>query len=256
MNFKLGRQKRIFLSTVPQFSALAAGQALAPPPPYVDYLSGMPDDLGVMNNDTLGCCTCAAIYHAIQVWTYNASDAMQTNPDADVLTIYSQFCGYNPANPSSDQGGIEQIVLSDWVTKGVPTITGSTNKLAAFIEVDPRNTDDIKRVIEACGVCYIGFQVPGNILPDNAAPPAVWTYDPTANQDIGGHAVILCAYDEDNVSFISWGLKYAMTWDFFTRYTDEAYGIVDADWVAATGQSPLGMSIAAIETQMAALQPK
>jgi hypothetical protein len=254
MNFKLGRNPRSFNPRVPHYSALAAGRHLAAPPVQADYLSALPADLGVMLNDTLGDCTCAGVYHAIQVWTF-ATGAMETNPDANVLNIYEAFCDYNPKNPDSDQGGNEQTILSDWMKQGIPTIgpTGRNN-LSAFIEVDVRNPTDIKRVIANCGVCYIGFNVPSNILPDTGEPPDVWTYDPSADQNIGGHAIILAGYTAETIKLVSWGKKYEMTWDFFQRYTEEAYALVNAKWANATGKTPLGMSLAYLETQMDAIR--
>jgi hypothetical protein len=244
----------MFMPNVPHFSALIGGQRLSPPPVSADYLSGLPADLGMMLNDTLGCCTCAAMYHAIQVWTFACTAVAETNPDADVLAVYEAFCGYNPANPTTDQGGIEQTVLADWMNLGIPVGTaGDKNVLSAWIEVDPRNIDDIKRVIDACGVAYIGFNVPSNIMPQNADPPAVWVYDPSA-MNIGGHAIVLAAYDAETVGLISWGKKYQMTWEFFQHYTDEAYALIDTDWVKYTNTTPLGMTLADLVSQMDAIR--
>lgn len=251
MPFLMGRKPRIHNPTVAHMSALMAGRSLPPPPAQVNYLAKMPDDLGMMMNDQLGDCTCAAVYHAIQVWTANCG-AMQTNPDSDVLSIYERFCGYNPADPDTDQGGIEQTVLGDWMHTGVPIVAG-TNKLTAFLEVDPRQIDDVKRTIAECGVCYIGFNVPSNIMPPDAAPPLIWQYDPSA-QSIGGHAIALAGYDANHINLISWGAKYQMTWEFFQRTTDEAYAIIDSDWLNATGKTPLGLTSEQLIAQMQGLR--
>lgn len=251
--FKTGRLPRQHNPAVPHLSSLIAGQKLPPPPSTVNYLAAMPNSLGMMLNDQLGDCTCAAIYHAIQVWTFVASGHMQTNPDSDVLKTYEEFCGYDPMDPSTDQGGVEQYVLADWLNEGAPLADGTTNKLAAWVEVDVRNTNDIKRVIDDCGVCYIGFEVPSNIMPQNAPPPSVWKVQ-AGSRIIGGHAVVLAGYDSSEANLISWGGKYSMTWDFFEHYTDEAYALVDVDWVKSTGKTPLGMSLQTLTTQMQALK--
>ncbi len=73
----------------------------------------MPVDLGEMLNSDLGDCTCAAFFHARQVWTFNAGGAEITEPDADVLELsYSEACGYVQGDDSTDQGGNEQAVLT------------------------------------------------------------------------------------------------------------------------------------------------
>jgi hypothetical protein len=253
----LGRKPRLLNPAVPHMSALIAGQKPPPPPPAADYLSKMPNALGVMLNDSLGCCTCSAIYHAIQLWTCSTNETMQTNPDADVLSVYEEFCGYVQGDPSTDSGGIEQHVLHAWLEQGVPinAVSASTvNKLTAWFEVDARIRQDVEQVIYECGVCYIGFNIPDNImLPGGSDPPRLWTYDPKATV-LGGHAVILGSYDEEGVGLISWGEKYKMTWEFFHKYTDEAYALVDVDWINKTGLSPLGMDINTIVQQMRMLR--
>src|SRR5271154_6174887 len=99
--FKLGRTPRAYDPRVPHMSALLAGKTLPVPPSSVDYTKGMPANLGVMLNDTLGDCTCAAFYHALQVWTFNVTKgkAIDTEPDIDVKKLYELACGYNPNTP-------------------------------------------------------------------------------------------------------------------------------------------------------------
>ena len=253
--FKLGRTARAFDPRIPHMSALLPGRKLVPLPATLDYTKGMPKDLGMMLNDTLGDCTCAAVYHAIQVWTFNASKgkSMETEPDDEVRNLYELACGYNPKVPGEGPGGNEQHVLKYLLRKGAPLSVGTTNKIAAFVEVDPRNQDDVKRTIYDCGVAYIGFNVPANIMPPGAEPPAIWTVDKSNPKIIGGHAVVLAGYDAKGARVISWGQYYTMTWDFLATYVDEVYAIADQDWVDATGKTPLGMSIADLELQMKAL---
>lgn len=255
--FKLGRIARAFDPRIPHMSALLAGKTLTPPPASVDYTKNMPANLGMMLNDTLGDCTCAAVYHAIQVWTFNATKgkSIETDPDTNVKKLYELACGYNPNTPGEGPGGNEQRVLKYLLRKGAPTgVAGkTTNKIAAFVEVDPRNTDDVKRTINDCGVAYIGFNVPANIMPPNADPPAIWTVDPSNPKIVGGHAVVLAGYNANGARLISWGQYYTMTWDFFARYVDETYAIADQDWVDATGKTPGGISLDILEAQMQAL---
>src|SRR5580658_9133624 len=193
---KLGRLHRTFNPRIPHMSALLAGQTLTPPPAQIDYTKGMSTNLGIMLNNTLGDCTCAAVYHALQVWSFNAGGEMVTQPDSDVEKLYIQACGYNPRVGGEGPGGNEQNVLSYWVKTGTPTGTkGQTReKLTAFVEVDVRNLDDVKRTINDCGVAYIGFNVPQYIVPTGAPPLKVWDVQTTNTKIVGGHAVVLVGY--------------------------------------------------------------
>ena len=254
--FKLGRLHRTYDPRVPHLSALLAGKTLTPPPPSVDYTTGMPANLGIMLNNTLGDCTCAAVYHAMQVWTFNGSGTMVTQPDPDVEKLYIKACGYNPKAGGEGPGGNEQHVLTYWLKTGAPIGPKgtSTEKIAAFVEVDPRNVDDVKRTSNDCGVAYIGFNVPQSIMPPNQPPPSVWQYDPSDSNIIGGHAVVLPGYDSQGPKVISWGQYYTMTWEFFAHFVDEVYAIADANWIESKGTSPAGLTLAQLEDQMQALE--
>ena len=252
---KLGRLQRTYDARIPHMSALVAGQVLPPPPPSVDYTTTLPRNLGMMLNDTLGDCTCAAVYHAIQVWSANALQKIDTEGDSDVEKLYIQACGYNPRIPGEGPGGNEQHVLTYLLQKGAPTgPKGKTrHKITAFVEVDPRNTDDVKRAINDCGVAYIGFNVPAYLMPANAPPPDIWDVQAGNDSIVGGHAVVLAGYDANGARVISWGQYYTMTWAFFAKYVDETYAIADPDWIEATGKTPGGLTLSELEDQMQAL---
>ncbi len=254
-SYKLGRLHRGYNPRIPHMSALTAGQVLPPPPPSVDYTTKLPTNLGMMLNDTLGDCTCAAVYHAIQVWSGNAQGDLLTEPDADVKKLYVLACGYDPNQPGEGPGGNEQTVLTYVLKTGAPfgANGSSKHKIAAFVEVDPRNTDDVKRAIVDCGVAYIGFNVPAFLMPPGEPPPAVWDVQSTGTNIVGGHAVVLAGYTADGARVISWGQYYTMTWAFFAAYVDEVYAIADPLWIANGGKTPGGLSLADLEAQMQAL---
>jgi hypothetical protein len=257
---KLGRLPRSHDPRIPKLHNLMAAlkaPAPAPPPPSVDYTKGLPANLGMMMNDTLGDCTCAAFYHALQVWSFNAKGAIDTEPDKDVELLYEKACGYNPKVAGEGPGGNEQKVLTYILKEGAPCgPNGSQHqKIAAFVEVDVTNTDNVKRAIFNCGVCYIGFNVPAYLMPANAEPPLVWDVEPKAdNKIIGGHAVVLAGYDANGARVISWGSYYTMTWAFFAKFVDEAYAIADQGWINAKGTTPGGLTLAQLEQAMDALE--
>lgn len=252
---KLGRLPRARNPAIPHLSAILSGITLPPVPPAVDYsrvLAGY--SLGAMLNDKLGCCTCAAVYHAIQAWTANANPPMDTEPDGNVLALYEQACHYNPADPSTDQGGIEQDVLTYLLNTGAPIGNGWRHKIDAFVEVDVRNQDDVKRTIADCGLAYIGFNVPSFLMQGLTYPGSDWDTQPGQDDIIGGHAVILVGYNDARLTVVSWGNLYTMTWRFFAKYVDECYGLIDPMWIEKTGKTPFGLSEADTVAAMLAIK--
>ena len=255
--FKMGRLARTHDKRIPMMRDLLKGATLPPPPPQVDYTVGMPANLGVMKNDTLGDCTCAAYYHALQVWSYNSQHQIDTEPDIDVVDLYEQACGYNPNQPGEGPGGNEQHVLTFLLNRGAPygPAGAQRHKLAAFVEVDTNNIPAIKTTIQDCGVCYIGFNVPQYMMPPGKPPLAVWDVNPHGdNSIIGGHAVVLAGYTPTGARVLSWGNYYTMTWAFFEKFVDEAYALADPEWIASTGKTPGGLSLQALEQAMQALR--
>jgi hypothetical protein len=256
-HFRLGRLARSHDPRIPHYSALVAGKSLPAPPTQVDYTKGMPGNLGMMLNDTLGDCTCAAVYHALQVWSFNATKgkSIDTEPDSDVEKLYELACGYKPQNGGEGPGGNEQHVLTYLLKKGAPfgPQGQTTHKIAAFVEVDPRNLNDVKSTIADCGLAYIGFNVPQYIVPTNGPPPSIWDVENKDTNIVGGHAVVLAGYTPTGARVISWGSYYTMTWSFFAKYVDEAYAIADSTWIDAGGETPAGLTMAQLEQQMQAL---
>ena len=252
MSLKLGRLPRIFNPKIMHMSAIFGAKNIPTPPDSIDWTKGI-TEWGMMNNDVLGCCTCAAVGHARQVWTANVLTE-QTIPDDCVIKLYEAACGYNPSDPSTDNGGIEQNVLTYIMNYGIPLSDGSTDKIAAFMEVDPRNIQDVKITINDFGVAYIGFGVPESIYDETGMPKSVWEYDPLHSSVEGGHAVVAVKYDNDYVTVISWGSLYQMSWEFFTHYTDEVYAICSNDWISSTGKTPLGMTEDELKQLMSAIR--
>ena len=252
--YRLGRLARAHNKNIPMLHTLLEGLAVEPVVPSVDYTKGMAPNLGIMKNDTLGDCTCAAFYHAVQVWTFNTTKNVVTEPDGDVVDLYEQACGYKPKQGGEGPGGNEQHVLTYILKKGAPWGSDGQqrHKITSFVEVDVKNRDNIKRTIYDCGVAYIGFNVPQYIVPQDAEPLAIWDVNTAAdNTIVGGHAVVLAGYDANGAKVISWGKYYTMTWAFFDKFVDEAYAITDPEWGKAKG-TPGGLTV---DRLVQAMQP-
>lgn len=224
---KLGKHKPRHDSRVPRLSRYLK---VMPPPPASTSYAGKLTTLGMMANDNLGDCTCAAVGHAVQTWTSQASTE-QTISDADIIALYERF-GYNPSNPASDQGAVEMDVLTSWLQNPV-----AGHSITAFASIDPTNLVEIKTAIYLMGVAYIGLS-----LPTSAQSQDIWDV-PTSETNTapyqpgswGGHAVAVVEYDETGLTCITWGALKKMTWAFWNAYCDEAYAILSSDWQGAEG---------------------
>jgi hypothetical protein len=241
----LGRQARLHNALIPSAHQVCCASLQLPIPAAKTWLTGLPPSLGMMLNDSLGDCTVAAVYHAIQLWTFNTTGQTLTEPDPCVLQLYEEACGYR-GTPDTDNGGIEQNVLSYLLNTGAPLLNNQRHKIAAFVEIDPRNIQDVKRAIAEGGVVYLGIQIPeawcqmpvGSDWTDASGPIA------------GGHAIVGGGYDDDWIYIVSWGSIWRMSWGAFAQVCDEAYLIADPFWLTSKGLTPFGMSLSALETSM------
>jgi len=224
-----------------------ATPALPEPPLSIDWTDGI-IDFGMMLNDKLGCCTIAGCGHAVQVWTANCYSE-STVPDASILAAYETWDGYNPADPNTDQGGIELDVLNKWRKQGL-----AGHHIIGFADPSVRNIKEIKQSIAFFGGVYIGVS-----LPLTAQNQDVWdvTLDPGDGSakagSWGGHCVFVCAYDADGFTCITWGAKKKLTNAFWNAYVDEAHTIFGAGWVK-NGKTPSGFDHAQLQSDLAAIR--
>ena len=179
---------------------------------------------------------------------------MLTASNVYVKKLYTLACGYDPRKPGEGPGGKAQPVLRYLLNHGAPIGRRRRNRIFAYMEVDPRHVDDVKRAINDCGLVYVGFNAPKYLGPQNRHLPKVWDVDPANRRFIGGHAVVVPGYDEQTLDLISWGRFYKMTWNFFGKYVEEVYAIADRAWIDATGRTPGGLTIEELGTQMQALR--
>lgn len=226
--------------------------ALPDPAPSCDMTAKV-TNLGMMLNDHLSDCTCAAIGHIIQCWTaeYNRQIILS---DIDILAAYEGGCGYDPTDPATDQGGVELDMLNYWRKTGV-----GGHMLGAYATLQKRPGSlwgtlfgsswrhDVMRSVYYFGSAYIGVTLPDEVLGPGVIP---WTgsWKPNPNN---GHAVPIVAYDADGVTVVTWGMLLKASWDFLDRCMDEGYCPMAKDIVDdVSGKSPQGFDLATLQNDL------
>jgi hypothetical protein len=188
-------------------------------------------------------CTIAACGHATQIWSLNASKEI-TVPDAEIQSLYSQWCGYVPGDPSTDNGGVELDVLNDWRKSSF-----DGNTLSAYAAVNTLNLNEVRQAIDLFGGVYIGIN-----LPLACQNQTIW-YPVAGPQGVpgswGGHAVYVAAYGPAGFTCISWGAPLSMTNGFWIEYVEEAYALLSPDFIASNTDAPSGFNLAALQADLA-----
>ena len=209
---------------------------------------------GMMDNDQIGDCTCAAAGHLIMEWTANAGKKMVTPTDKQVVAAYSAITGYNPATGANDNGANEIDVLNYWRQSGV-----ASHKIGAYVALEPSNHQHVMDSVYVFGGCYIGLQLPTSAQSQtqNHQPWSVPPGGPNGDGkpgSWGGHAVPVMAYDARGLTVVTWGALQTMTWSFWEAYCDEAYAILTNDYLTGKKQTPQGFSITQLQADLSDLK--
>jgi len=178
---------------------------LPTPPASFDLTAKVGSSWGMMDNDQIGDCTCAAAGHLLMEWTANAGKKMFTPTDKQIVAAYSAITGYNPVTGANDNGANEIDVLNYWRQSGI-----AGHKIGAYAATEPSNHTHIMDSVYVFEGCYIGLSLPisAQAQTQNHQPWSVPPGGPTGDGkpgSWGGHAVPVVAYDARTLTVVTWG---------------------------------------------------
>jgi hypothetical protein len=225
-----------------------------PVPPAKFDLTGKVKSWGMMENDQIGDCTCAAAGHLLMEWTANAGKKMFTPTDKQIVAAYSAITGYNPKTGANDNGAVEIDVLNFWRQSGI-----AGHKIGAYVALEPSNHHHVMDSVYIFEGCYIGVQLPisAQAQVQNHQPWSVPPGGPTGDGkpgSWGGHAVPVVAFDSRGVTVVTWGALQMMTWSFWETYCEEAYAILSNDYVIGKKTTPQGFKLQDLQADLADLK--
>jgi hypothetical protein len=228
--------------------------SLPTPPASFDLTTKVKSSWGMMENDQIGDCTCAAAGHLIMEWTANAGKKMAVPTNKQIVAAYSAVTGYNPKTGANDNGAVELDVLNFWRQTGI-----AGHKIGAFVALEPSNHNHVMDAVYVFEGCYIGVQLPISAQAQTqnhqpwSVPPGGTTGDGKPGS-WGGHAIPVVAYDSRGVTVVTWGALQTMTWSFWETYCDEAYAILSNDYLTGKKTTPQGFSVRQLQADLADLK--
>lgn len=221
-----------------------------PAPPATCDVSDKITSWGMMQNDQVGDCTCAAAGHLLMEWTANAGKKMFTPTDKQIIAAYSAITGYNPTTGANDNGANEVDVLNYWRQTGI-----AGHKIGAFVSLEPSNHTHVMDGVYIFEGCYIGLSLPTSAQAQVqnhqpwSVPPGGTTGDGKPGS-WGGHAVPVVAYDSRGVTCVTWGALQSMTWSFWEAYCEEAYAILSNDYLTGKKKTPQGFGMQQLQADL------
>ena len=203
-------------------------------PPQAHWGHGLP--FAMLGNAQYGDCVEAGYAHQVQIWGDRAGHTFVPT-DAETLGAYTAITGFNPRDPSTDQGTEILAAVGYWKSTGL-----GGQKITAYASVNPLDATQVKESIGWYGGAYIGVQLPLSAQSQVGTQWAVTTGSDAVAGSWGGHCVPLCGYDQNQLWCVTWGALQSMTWEFLATYCDEAFVLLATDWIAASGLSPSRMA--------------
>jgi len=198
---------------------------------------------GMLANDSIGDCVIAMMLHSIEEFHLDAQTEPPAFTDQDAISLYSAITGYNPNDPSSDQGTDETTAMNYWEQPGLRT-NGTTHTIAATVAVDASNLDECRIAIDE----FVTLQI-GIALPNTAKGQTEWTVvgDPDTDPDSapgswGGHGIPYREYDGETFTCVTWGAELLLTVPFHQAYAQEAHVVVTDEMLNNQGVGPSGVA--------------
>lgn len=210
--------------------------ALPAPPPDCDWTPAVTGPWLNWWNDTLGDCTVETAGHLLMSMSANASaPIIPTAPQ--ILTPYEAVGGYDPATGANDDGLVLTDLLDYWGRTGI-----AGNRIKGYVRLNVNNLNQIKQAIYRFGGVALGIRMPQS-AEDQFDLGKSWTRTWWPTPIVGGHAVPALSYTRDGLGVITWGEKQGLTWDWYEEYCEEAYAILDLIWLNSRGQTPVGLAL-------------
>lgn len=226
-------------------------------PGNVDYSPNALASLkSIYKNDTLGDCVIACGWHARGVWTGNADGGSPVvATDQEIITDYSDIGGYNPNDPSTDQGCDIGSALTHWSTIGF----SDGSKLAGYLAINPTNVTEVQQCLYLFENAICGAELPDAWTnPFPSGDGFVW--DVAGNPDANdGHCWLGMGYSTQGIKICTWGLLGTLTYAGLAEYCaanagGDLYVAISQDQIAkASAKDPNGLDWAQLVTDFDAL---
>ncbi len=196
---------------------------------------------GMMLNDQYGDCVVACRAHQIQVHTGNALGLVTTVPNSVIKSTYLTMTG------GQDTGLVMLDAMKYWKSNGL-----GGHKILGYALANPMDWVELKQAMLLFGGLELGLNMPRawqsetvwDAVDGPTGMPGGW----------GGHAVPVSLFleDDDTAEVFTWGYRQRITKAALAKYCDEAWAVLDPDFLVS-GVAPNGFLLEELQARQAAL---
>ena len=250
---KLGKKPAAPRPTDFNFTDLAASIKLPSVPSRFGHETAYAD-WKMLGNDRYGNCVWAGAAHEHMLLNKVVHQADVAFDDGAVLGDYAAATGFDPNDPSTDNGTDVHDALSYRRKTGIADTGGTRHLIGAYVSLDPKNWEHLGQATYIFGAVGIGFDFPASAMDQfNAGEP--WDY--VAGSKIeGGHyvPVVGSLQTADQASAITWGKRQVFTREFYEHYNDEAWVYITTEALRSDGTGLHGFDVAKLNAYLATLR--
>ena len=198
----------------------------------------------MLGNDQVGDCVIAAMLHYRMAASAAAGNGVPPFSTEDALNIYSSITGYNPADPSTDQGTAWTSALAYWQETGI-----LGHKILGWGAFDYTNPVKLNQAIDIFGGVLVGTIVTES-MEQQFGMKQEWTA-PFSGGEVGAHGIPILGFGRKGRTCITWAARQAMDLTMPTALWDEAYIVIDDEWLKNAKATPiLGLNLDALEADL------
>lgn len=203
----------------------------------------------MLGNDRVGDCVIAGGLHETMLWTSVGSTIPEMD-DAAALANYSAITGYDPDDPSTDQGTDVALAAKYRRHTGLVDAAGKRHKVGAYLALTPGDVQEHLMAMYLFGAVGIGVSFPDSAMRQfNQGQP----WHPVAGAKIeGGHYISGVARRDGMIVVVTWGREQPMTDAFLRKYNDESYAYLSLEYLRQK-RNPEGVDLARLRADLAQL---
>jgi hypothetical protein len=215
-----------------------------PTPPAEFGHETLVTDWGLLGNDSAGDCVWAGGGHETILWNIEAGHRVSFST-ANTLADYMAVTGYNPNDPSTDQGTDMQVAADYRLKTGLLDANGNRHRIGAYLAITAGNLQEHLIASYLFGAVGIGITFPLSAMHQfDAGQP--WDIVPGATID-GGHYIPLVSFRGGLLNVVTWGKVQPMTEAFFASQNDESLAYLSPEMLI-DGKSLEGFDLAQLQS--------